>query len=246
MHYKITLIFLLIIIFALVLYVYNICNYDPEIFMYKSIKNDNKFKILILGATHGNEPVGYYATKKLMDMFNLQMIKPNNCQIYIVPAVNICGFRTNSRYNMFAFDINRNYDTDSNINDQIKKIIKNNNIDLVIDIHEGFSFHKINKNSLGSTVTFNFDDDKLGTMITSNVNKSIKENNKKFIIKKYSELEERNGMLVKYCNENNVKYILMEITGQQNIQPIEIRIQQCMNILFSILYYHNSVNKVEI
>lgn len=243
---------LCILIIILLWHIHKICDTNSEVYMYKSItksSSDNTFKILILGATHGNEPVGYHAINKIMSMLNTQQIKLTNLknyEIYFVPIVNMCGLKTNSRYNMFLFDINRNYNTDSiinyKINHQIKKIINDNNIDLVIDIHEGYSFHNINKNSLGSTISFNFNDDLLKSTIINNINSTIVTNDKKFVFIPSDKMEKDIGTLLEYCTKNKTKHILIEITGQENIQPLSLRIDQCMNILFSILNYYNLID----
>ena len=36
-------------------------------------------------------------------------------------------------------------------------------------------------------------------------------------------------------------YLLVETTGQNNIQPIEIRVNQCINVINTVLNYFNNI-----
>ena len=65
---------LLIIIIIIVLYynstINNICYKEPEYFEYSG--KEKGPAILIVGATHGNEPAGYYSIKEYMNKLNKQ------------------------------------------------------------------------------------------------------------------------------------------------------------------------------
>ena len=71
---KLVFIIIILIIILIIVYIYNIiisiCDKEPEYFIYSG-KTPGP-TILILGATHGNEPAGYYAIKEYMDMLNTQ------------------------------------------------------------------------------------------------------------------------------------------------------------------------------
>ena len=44
---------------------------------------------------------------------------------------------------------------------------------------------------------------------------------------------------VEYAQKNNKQYILLEITGQNDIQPMELRTSQGLNIINTIFNYYN-------
>jgi predicted deacylase len=50
---------------------------------------------LIIGATHGNEPAGYYCIKEMMNLLNKQIISLKKGKIIFVPVVNYCGYQFN-------------------------------------------------------------------------------------------------------------------------------------------------------
>jgi len=128
-----------------------ICDTPPEIFTYDSKTNGPT--ILIVGTTHGNEPAGYHTIKSLMDKLNSKDIILLNGKLILVPVVNYCGFKLNRRNRLGYNDINRLYhdNTTSIINKTIIKEVKKS--DFILDFHEGWGFHKLNNDSIGSTIT---------------------------------------------------------------------------------------------
>ena len=70
----IIILILVIIIIILVIYyrstINNICYKEPEYFEY--LGKENGPTILIIGATHGNEPAGFYGIKEFMNKLNKQ------------------------------------------------------------------------------------------------------------------------------------------------------------------------------
>ena len=236
------LIFIVIIlgIILFIIYYFNmiisICNKESEYFTYSSKLPGPT--ILILGATHGNEPVGYYAIKEYMDMLNKQDIILKKGKIIFVPSVNYCGLKYNTRENPAYGDINRLYNINKDmnvINKLIIKLVKES--DFIIDFHEGYSFNKLNKTSLGSTITpvdSSVSND-VAKLVVSNLNANISEDYKKFDIIKDDEIK---YTLRDYISNNEKKdYILVEITGQNDIQPLELRKNQALVIISSVLSY---------
>lgn len=107
---------------------------------------------------------------------------------------------------------------------------------MIIDIHEGWGFNKINNKSMGSTITtYNFPK-LLENNIIQNINMTIADQNKKFSVNTEN-MNKYSGTLHGFIKNKNKKYILIELTGQNNIQPIELRIAQGINILNSIFDY---------
>ena len=144
---------------------------------------------------------------------------------------NPLGFFIGSRHQLKPFnsDINRNFlgnglDRISNI---ILSYVKKS--DFIIDVHEGWGFNRINPNSIGSTLAYTqFDRAKnVCKEKLKEVNKIIKNNNYKFnILKKKKNKCTPKGSLGCYCQKNNIDYILIETTGQNDKQKLEIRVGQ--------------------
>jgi predicted deacylase len=224
----------------------NICNTVPEYYIYSGKLNGPT--VLIIGTTHGNEPAGYYAIKAFMNKLNNQEIVLTRGKIIFIPAVNYCGLKMNQRTNPILGDINRLYDINNNsiniVNDLIIKFSKES--DFILDFHEGYNFNKIVKHSIGSTITpLNTElSNTIANFAVNNINLTISENYKKFNLLKDSNI---NGTLrdfiSKYNDTNIIKqkkdYMLVELTGQNDIQPIEIRTSQGLNIISSVIDYLN-------
>jgi len=243
-------VFIFITLF-LILYIYminRICNSKESLekFIYTSpnFSKDIHKTILIIGATHGNEPSGYYATKKLMDDLNSNKIKLDNGRLILIPALNYCALKMNLRFIPFIGDMNRKYPTKINekpSNKIIKQIVDLiDESDFVLDFHEGFDYNRKNSNSMGSTFTptnnkFSLD---LAYEIVDDLNKTINENYKKFRIFTldknltnndsdiYQKQNEIKGALSYYTNLINKNYILVETSGQDDITSLEERVGQ--------------------
>jgi hypothetical protein len=204
--------------------------------------------IMIIGGTHGNEPAGTETLKLLIQDLNTNKIKLKRGKLILIPQVNYCALKLDIRFIPGIGDINRKYPIKLNklsnnpINNKIIELAKQS--DFILDFHEGWGFHKEEKDSIGSTITPNdtkisFD---LATIYLNNINKTIQEDNKKFTILtnkedllkldnySYSESSEIKGSLRYYLNLLNKNYVLIETTGQNNKQKLNIRIKQ--NILF--------------
>jgi hypothetical protein len=106
-------------------------------------------------------------------------------------------------------------------------------MDLILDFHEGWGFHKINPTSIGSTVTVSKNMKELGNIIINNLNKIIKKEDYKFIL--LDDICDIDSTLGCYSNNNNMNYILVETTGQNDIQPLEIRHAQIKNVIDTVL-----------
>jgi predicted deacylase len=231
------IIFIFIIILIVIYYssiINNICYKEPEYFIYKG--KEEGPTILIIGATHGNEPSGYFAIKEYMARLNNQELFLKKGKIIFIPVVNYCGLQLNRRNHNIVGDINRLYDiTNKNI---INKLIADftNTSDFIIDFHEGYDYANNFYNSLGSTITPSETNlaETIANKVVENINKNITINYKKFKINKEKNIY---GSLRDYAKKLN--YLLVETTGQNNIQPIEIRVDQCINVINTVLNYFN-------
>jgi len=197
---------------------------------------NSKYKLCIVAGIHGNEPAASILLNKLIQEKYFKNID-ENIFIRIIPNVNKFGITFNTRYqnNIKHPDINRNFIENSD-DDGYKKIIElTKNMDLILDFHEGWGFHKINPTSLGSTITISPGKNmkELGKHIIRNLNNIIPKKEHKFILLKNTcRIKSSLGC---YSTHNNTNYILVETTGQNNIQKLEIRHKQIYNVIITVI-----------
>jgi len=255
-----TIILLFILTIIYVIFISNkICNNQNSLVYHIIDSKKEGPTVMIIGGTHGNEPAGYLAVKKLLEDINSRKIEINRGKLILVPEVNYCALRLGIRYIPFVGDINRKYPV--NINEKISSQINNkivelaNSADFILDFHEGWGFHKLDNNSIGSTITPN--DNKIShdiaQLFLEQINKNIYENNKKFSILTsdedllkldgYSRDKEIKGTLRYYLNLINKNYVLIETTGQNNIQKIDVRLYQNRLFINELLRYYNLISK---
>lgn len=201
-----------------------------------NIKKSLSPKIVIIGGVHGNE---YGPTHGIEKFLKTNKFKSGN--LYFIPRVNVSGLKKKSRYLVCKdkiYDINRNfYDENTNhIEKDIMNLIKD--ADFVLDFHEAYFFHQINKNSLGSTILPGKTkiSNTISEFLVEKINNTITEEKKKFIVLIDSKFNIKKT-LRDYCNNKKINYILVEITGQNNAQPLSLRIFQTINILTNFFEY---------
>lgn len=197
--------------------------------------------LLMIGGTHGNEPAGTIGLEKFISA-NVHLTRG---KIIIVPRVNKIGLELGLRYGFNGFvpiDYNRNYPTslqksfsnsNSNINSQIINLV--NKSDFILDIHEGWGWNIVNPESLSSGIypSDTIESKSIGLTIVKRINQTIIDNKKKFTFS--AKHEEIDGTLGVYCKNTNKNYLLVEITGQNDIQPIELRVNQVIFIINILL-----------
>jgi predicted deacylase len=177
-------------------------------------------RIVFIGGTHGDEPAGAYAIQN----YNFYNSKYEITTIIVNP----CGVEKNTRINPYTNkDMNRFYGKNDDINKKIEGIIKDS--DLIIDFHEGYDFHLINKNSIGSTLSTETAIP-LATDLINHLNSSIDDKQKYFSV--ITDKEEIKGSLRDYSEDRNYTYILVETTRKYNI---DVRVAQCSQIINYVL-----------
>jgi hypothetical protein len=189
-------------------------------------------KICLIGGVHGNERAGPIILQELVDNKYFESIK-KEIFIRVIPCVNEFGFKFNTRYqnNIFHPDINRNYVNNGlcRISRQIIELTREMN--LVVDFHEGWGFHRFQPSSLGSTLTVTKNITDLGKKIIDNINKGIKEDKYKFMLL-YDICDIKTTLA---CYLSNKKFILVETSGQNDIQPIGVRTEQIKVVIDTIM-----------
>ncbi len=195
--------------------------------------------VMIVGSTHGNEPAGTVSIEYLISnrVFSLQ-----KGQLILIPRPNKLGYLLNMRwlpYRIIHADLNRNYPRTNHetpkdpISSTICDLAKKT--DFIIDLHEGWGFHRITPASLGSGI---YPGDtrfavRLAYHAADVLNTTIADKKKQFVVAVNSHPELNS--LRSFCNLINKHYILVETTGQNNIQPIHTRRNQMLQIIQIVL-----------
>ncbi len=243
------MIFIIILILFILLIIYFYC----DDFQHYIINKEGTKTILLLGTIHGNEPAGSVALT--------EFIKENsnkNIKFIVVPTVNRCGKMLCMRNNIL-FDMNRQFTTRPffNINKKIIKLM--DQADFILDFHEGYDYHIINKESIGSTLSPTNTEESyiVAKKILTKLNDSITDANKKFMIlvtpsdsnndlinkqpEIYSQASIIPNSLDYYVNNQPKKYnyILVETTGINNKQPLDIRTKQIKEIINTLIEHYS-------
>lgn len=212
----------------------------------KYLINNSKLNILMIAGTHGNENSGVIGLLKFIQNIKKNKYKLPFNSLTIIPKVNKCGYKINSRYtvNNKCEDINRCYPSNNDtyiknkITDTIIKYVKKS--DIILDFHDGWGFYNQNSGSIGSTISkINNKYVSLFNDIINNLNKNILDNNKKFSFLDYQDYK-INGSLGQYCIDLNKTYFLIETSGQNNVLDINTRLIQFNTI---INYFCNNIRK---
>lgn len=214
--------------------------FNPKIYEYNPA---GKTTILFVAGVHGNEPAGSVALMSLINNgYFATMSNSTNTHVYVIPMANKCGLALNTRWipNFFHPDINRNFGSTLGDETISKKILAvANNSDLVIDFHEGWGFHQVTNESVGSTIMPTKSAANLAAAMVTNVNQLITENLKKFIV--YDQDSCHIDTTLR-CNMEKINkpYVLIETSGQNNLQSMSIRTDQVKSVVATVFANVNS------
>lgn len=195
-------------------------------------------KLGILASLHGNEIAGFRACARLIvNGWFSKMAVEKKMIIIVIPAGNPYGLRNGIRWssNKSKPDINRNFGSeegDDIISSQIIKALSD--CDLVLDFHEGWGFYKQGTGSVGSTLMATKTEAglaaKLAPKIVETLNAGIENPTKKFTAILDNQCDIKKTFRC-YMQEHKKEYILTETSGQNNIQPIELRMRQVYTVI---------------
>ncbi len=200
----------------------------------------------IVCGVHGNEPAAVSVVQKMLKngQVNLQSGK------LVIIVANPCGLKLNQRENPYTHkDINRSFTSSGGTDESTSNIINLlQTCDVIIDFHEGWGWYSqppsiINwyAKSIGSTLSPS--NDAIWNFLPSVVdelNSSIDASFKKFALLKDTSCEIATSLAC-WAQNNNIPYLLVETTGQDNVQKMIIREQQIRIVLRSILEALNVV-----
>lgn len=225
------------IVICLIIITYNLFRVHVYEFTSTSFVNGDPI-LCIIGSVHGNEPAGTLALQELIK--NKAFDGIINSKVIVILNPNPIGLITNNRESWELssgwFDINRSYPGSQSIVKQIQEQVAKST--LVLEFHEGWGFHKINPKSLGSTImpTKHKLAVNVGENMLLDINNVIPVPNKHFSVI----LNDACGItssLGCYCENQNIPHILLEITGQNDKQPIEVRKKQVQLLIRSAMQH---------
>lgn len=187
--------------------------------------------VLVIAGTHGNEPAGRVAVQKWLD--SCPTVKSG--RVFVIPNVNKSGNFLGIRHMLQspgAPDLNRNYTAHGKdpVSRQVIDLIRRYKIEYILDFHEGWGYHKMEEASVGSTLAPTTPEmRRLAKHIIAHLNKRfVKDDEKHFMI---NGKRDDKHTLRNYAYRNGVNYILVETTGQNDVQPLSVRCEQVREIL---------------
>jgi succinylglutamate desuccinylase len=189
-------------------------------------------RFCFIAGVHGNEPAASLLLERLLKTDYFQQ-KANALGVFIrvIPSVNEFGLRYGIRFqNSFLYpDINRTFEHEGNgfISKEMIRLTKD--IRVIIDFHEGWGFHRIHPSSLGSTLTVSDSARPMAERIIERLNQTISNRQHQFMI--LERMCEIKAAFSCYCNKREKTYILVETTGQNDVQPITERQRQIQIII---------------
>ena len=242
--YKYNIVILSIIVIILITFIFTYSeSYCGNLRLnIKSFNTGKSKKLVIISGVHGNE----YAPPIGVSNFISQHINnfdKYNYHIVFIPRVNEEGLIQKRRHLpckstiTYNHDINRNFYTETekildetSLEKQIINIIQD--ADFVLDFHEAYDFHILKPSSIGTTISISNTGLPLNmaSLLVNGINETIPDNNKKFTILSIDEYNIPHT-LRDYCEKKGIHYNLVEITGQNNKQPLNIRVNQTLKIL---------------
>ncbi len=154
--------------------------YATPAYIYKSAKPGPA--VLVVGGVHGNEPAGALAAKKFCDV---PLLKGT---LIVVPRANETALQEKIRTLPETGDLNRAYPGKEKgtpaeqLTYGIVKLMKENQVAMVLDLHEGYAFNYENHKSVGESILPGTDDKStfLAMDAIEFINKQITEPKKKF------------------------------------------------------------------
>ncbi|MEC7861321.1 MAG: succinylglutamate desuccinylase/aspartoacylase family protein [Verrucomicrobiota bacterium] len=201
--------------------------------------------VFITGGIHGNEPAGARAAEQIRHW----PIKKG--QLIIVPKVNLPGLRADTRYlpgkSKELRDLNRNFPKTKEGPDAkdlpastLWEYLKNIKPDWFIDLHEGYDFHQLNSDSVGTSIIDtkgNLANEVVPKMLKA-VNAPITDPKKKFVRLRYPV----DGSIARAAHERiGANSMILETTKKN--QPISTRTRQHRLMVHVLLSHLGMVEK---
>ena len=184
--------------------------------------------VLITGGLHGNEPAGSRAAEQIK---RWPIVRG---KLVVMPRLNRLGLAANIRWSpeyrndRKLRDLNRNFPREGKaaaltpLCQEVWSFISDQKPDWVFDLHEGFDFHRLNSESVGSSVISFPEQRAFAARLQAEVNKDVDAE------KAFDLLAARgpvNGSLARACKEQlGAKAFILETTFKD--QPLSLRTRQ--------------------
>ena len=197
----------------------------------------------IIAGIHGNETAGPITLMRMIKSHD-PLLKPKRGKIIIIPRANQCGLDQRIRWNpsgnikeLFRYDLNRKFNEYGGTNeksDEITKIFRS--CDLILDFHEGWGWYAQTKNSLGPTSlgsTIFGTSQPIATRVARTAVAKINEeiDPRKRFVQLFDESCEIPSTLSCYCEKSGKAHIVIETSGQNDIQPLAVRAEQIKKVI---------------
>jgi hypothetical protein len=127
--------------FSILLLIFSVIQLQANINLIKKENPDSNTTLLVIGGIHGNEPGGYYAPMILATHYHI-----HSKNLWIIPDLNPASIMQFKRG--VHGDMNRKFahikknDKDKKIVQEIKKIILQPNVSLILNLHDGHGFYR--------------------------------------------------------------------------------------------------------
>jgi predicted deacylase len=156
--------------------------YDTPAYIYSATTKGPA--VMVVGGMHGNEPAGALAAAKFKDV---ELLKGT---LIVIPRANETALQKNVRTLPEVGDLNRAYPgrekglPSDQLTYGIVKLMKEYQVAMVLDLHEGYAFNIENKKSVGETILPGKDDKSTFLAIDAidYINKQITDPKKKFSV----------------------------------------------------------------
>ncbi len=184
--------------------------------------------VLITGGIHGNEPAGFRAAEQIR---HWPIVRG---KLIVVPQINRLGLAANIRWapdhrnDRKRRDINRNFPTTADgeaLTEHAQAVwdfVVQHRPDWVLDLHEGFDFHRLQSKSVGSSVIAFPHQRELAERILEAVNADVDPGRQFDLLAKKGPAV---GSLARACHEQlGAESFILETTFKD--QPLSLRTRQ--------------------
>ena len=190
--------------------------------------------VMLVAGMHGNEPAPPLAAKQIAGW------EITKGRLVIIPRANVLALAINKRHtpdvDKARSDLNRQFPADdvpqTELANAIWSTVEKYQPSLLIDMHEGYDFHKINSDSVGSSVIPDKTEHtrELAKSMLKTVNTSISDEQKKFSLLRYPVA----GSLARAVHEKlNIPAMIIETTKKD--QAITFRARQQRHMVHQAL-----------
>ena len=193
--------------------------------------------VFIGGGAHGDEPAGAAAAEAIR---HWPIVRG---KLVVVPRANVPALKANKRSIPGApraeGNLNRNYPLSSSDTPrgtparEIWALVLEQQPDWLLDLHEGYDFHQVNSNSIGSSIlgSAHTNCETAGRLMLKAINDTIPEPELKFIYRRMG----TRGMLARSAADVlDIPAMILETTSKR---PLEERVRQ-HEIMVSCLFRH--------